>query len=158
MIRLTPVQITDESHQQYLWQLLGERKLSESISHRKMPTYQEHVQFVRNSPNEYEWWFIIEDSPTSESGVRDGFAVGAIYLTYRSEIGVQIALKHRREGYAKEAIERLIAMTSIIKNRQDPFARTQYLANINPDNGASIALFTELGFQTVQMTLRKELP
>ena len=104
--------------------------------------------FVRNSPNEYEWWFIIED---------EGSPVGAIYLTYRSEIGVQIALKHRRKGYAREAIERLIAMTSIIKN-QDPFARTQYLANINPDNGASIALFTELGFQTVQMTLRKELP
>ena len=37
MIRLTPVQITDESHQEYLWQLLGERKRSESISHRKMP-------------------------------------------------------------------------------------------------------------------------
>ena len=148
MIRLAAVQTTDESHQQYLWQLLGERKRSESISHRKMPTYQEHVMFVRHSPNEYEWWFIIED---------EGFPVGAIYLTYRSEIGVQIALKHRRKGYAREAIQRLIEMTSIIKN-QDPFARTQYLANINPDNGASIALFTELGFQTVQMTLRKELP
>lgn len=146
MIRLAPVQITDESHQQYLWQLLGERKRSESISHRKMPTYQEHVQFVRNSPTEYEWWFIIE---------ADGVAVGAIYLTYRSEIGVQIALKHRRKGYAKEAIQRLFAMMSIIKN-QDPFARTHFLANINPDNGASIALFTELGFKTIQMTMRRD--
>ncbi len=60
-----------------LYDLLKERRPAESISHRRMPSWEEHCRFVDSRP--YQFWYLIDGG--------DEF-LGAIYLTERlSEIG-----------------------------------------------------------------------
>ena len=47
-----------ESDYQFLYDLLLQRNSDANISHKKMPTYEEHVKFVRSQP--YSKWYIIE--------------------------------------------------------------------------------------------------
>jgi RimJ/RimL family protein N-acetyltransferase len=109
-----------------LWALLGERQPHESISHRRMPSYADHAAFVISRP--YSAWDVIEV---------DGEAVGTVYLTQQDEIGVSVLKSKRGNGYARQAIKELIAR----------HPRDRYLANINPLNTKSQALFLMLGFR-----------
>lgn len=113
-----------------LWELLKERDETVNISHREMPSYQEHVRFVRSMP--YEAWFFIE-----ENGL-----VGACYLTRQNEIGVQVFKAHQGKGYGKAAVNTLMKM----------HGSRRYLANVNPRNERSSALFMGLGFSLKQHT------
>lgn len=113
------------------YQLLCERESHENISHRKMPTWQEHLAFVGSKPYP-EWWAILVDSESP-----DCFEMpGCLYVTDRNEIGVGILKTYRRRGIAEAALRFLI----------DPRKTRPLLANINPANNASIALFAKLGF------------
>lgn len=121
-----------------LYQLLKERPAEINISHRKMPTWDEHVAFFNSRP--YQAWYLIEV---------DNVAVGAIYLTKPAgpsragdEIGVFLFEGARRRGYAKQAV-----MTLMERHGQ-----RRYLANIAPSNAASTALFEGLGFRHIQNT------
>lgn len=118
-----------------LWQLLKEREPHECISHKRMPTRQEHVAFVNSRP--YFAWYIAE---------ADGHARGAVYLSHQREIGVGILKGHRGHGYALDAVSALM--------RKHPGS---FLANINPANQASIRLFAKLGFSgPIQHTYARE--
>lgn len=118
-----------------LYKLLAEREPHESISHRKMPTYREHEDFVCSVPYA-EWYLVLEGDEIA----------GAVYLTKAREIGIGIFKAHRRKGLAREAIE------AMMKAFPGPV-----LANINPANEASLRLFFSLGFDgPVQVTLRHE--
>jgi RimJ/RimL family protein N-acetyltransferase len=114
-----------------LWELLEERTPEASISHKKMPTFERHEDFVLSRP--YPYWYLI---------MADDVFVGAIYLTRDDEIGASIFERCRRRGYARAAIELLI--------KTHP--RERYLANINPNNEPSIRLFGALGFTHLQNT------
>lgn len=125
-----------------LYQLLGERKSYESISHNDMPTWQEHDAFVKRKP--YKGWYIIyEDIDAKQLNV----PVGSIYLSYSNEIGIAIFEKYRRMGFAANAIIDLIRLYS-----QEKY----FYANINPMNDKSIKLFTGLKFELLQHTYRIE--
>jgi RimJ/RimL family protein N-acetyltransferase len=114
-----------------LWLLLSERKPEESISHKGMPTWQAHCDFVDSQP--YAFWQII---------VCGHEPVGSIYLTRQQEIGIGIFKAHRGKGYAREAVKSLMR------------DHAPLMANINPENHASLALFGSLGFTPCQVTLR----
>lgn len=106
--------------------LLREREPHENISHRVMPTWEEHCAYVRSRPH-LAWYAF---------GPRElGPWAGCIYLSYRREIGVGVRKGHRGRGYARAAILELM--------RLHP---GRFLANINPRNEASIRLFESLGF------------
>jgi RimJ/RimL family protein N-acetyltransferase len=120
-----------------LWELLEERTGDESISHKAMPTWGRHLDFVLSKP--YLAWYIIE-VPDPLGPV----AVGAIYLTRDNEIGVSVYRRFRRQGFARKAIEMLMA-------EHDDAPR--FLANIAPGNAKSRALFEGLGFKHIQDTL-----
>lgn len=123
-----------------LWELLSERRLEHSISHRRMPSRDEHIYFVVNyggSDEPYTYWGLLEV---------DQDIVGHIYLTARNEIGIQVFERCQRNGYARAAVELLMRF----------FGDREYLANINPANEASIALFKSLGFDVCQVTYRRE--
>jgi RimJ/RimL family protein N-acetyltransferase len=119
----------------YLYDLLKERDPAANISHREMPSYDEHVAFVDSHP--YQEWFIIfiPDRP-----------VGAIYLTKQNEIGIFIAKSEQGNGYGKAAVNLLMQVNPGKK----------FLANIAPGNARSLAMFTKMGFELCQMTLAKE--
>ena len=42
----------------FLYKLLKERDSKENISHKEMPSYKEHIKFVKSRP--YQKWYIIE--------------------------------------------------------------------------------------------------
>lgn len=123
-----------------LYALLEERRPEHSISHRRMPSLAEHNRFVAGYGGPYEpykFWGLIEVS---------GQIVGHVYLTRRDEIGIQIFEHHQRRGYGRDAVKLLMQL----------FGDRDYLANINPSNGPSIDMFAKMGFEILQVTLRRE--
>ncbi|KKN52512.1 hypothetical protein LCGC14_0612010 [marine sediment metagenome] len=115
-----------------LYRLLEERPKSANISHKLMPSRKKHKGFVESCP--YTAWYLVL--------VTYGQRVGAIYLTREDEIGVSIFKDHERCGYATTAIRMLMGL----------HPRKRFLANINPENEGSIAMFEKLGFSHIQNT------
>jgi RimJ/RimL family protein N-acetyltransferase len=118
----------------FLYELLRQRDIDTvSLSHRVMPTVEDHIEFYRSKP--YRWWYII---------MADGERVGTIYLTPRDEIGIDIRNFGKRKGYGSWAVQELMR-----RHHSDKF-----LANINPKNTASLEMFRSVGFVDFQVTLR----
>lgn len=113
-----------------LYRLLEERTPEQSISHKKMPSYKEHMDFVESRP--YRAWYL---------ALVDKVPVGAVYLTMNREIGVFIFKAEQGKGYGEMAVKLLIEKWP-----------GRFLANINPKNEASIALFGKIGFNLIQHT------
>lgn len=114
-----------------LYTLLAQRPKEANISHKEMPTYENHKYFVDNHP--YLDWLIIKDE--------DQIVVGSVYITKQREIGISIYKHKQGKGYARAAIDVI---------------RAKYpgplLANINPQNERSIEFFNSLGFKHIQNT------
>ena len=127
-IKLKPV---DKSDFRFLYQHLKERNPSANISHKKMPTYAEHVKFVMSRP--YSKWYII---------IHKNKKVGTIYLTKQNEIGIFIKNKMQDKQIGHRTLELLM--------EKNP--RKRYLANVSPKNKKSIRFFTHNGFKLIQYT------
>jgi len=122
----------------FLYDLLAERDPVANISHREMPSFEAHRNFVESRP--YQCWYIIhaDDEP-----------IGSIYLTNPpkpsqagNEIGISILKANRSHGYGKQAIYLLMQMHPV----------KRFLANIAPGNTRSIVMFEKLGFELCQHT------
>lgn len=131
-VDLRPVNSSDF---RFLFNLLKERDPKANISHKKMPTYLEHVKFVKSKP--YSRWYIIVKSKTK---------VGSIYLSNGNEIGIFLKKIHSGKGYGSEALKMLI--------EKNP--RSRYLANVSPKNSNSINFFKNNGFKLIQYTFELE--
>lgn len=127
-IKLIEVKKTDC---RFLFNQLRERNFHVNISHKKMPTYFQHVKFVLSKP--YSKWYIIK---------RKNEKIGSIYLTKQNEIGIFLKRKFHHKGFG------ILALNTIIKNNPRP----RYLANINPKNIRSINFFKKQGFDLIQHT------
>ncbi len=132
---------TDIEH--FLYLLVSER-LQEgdaNISHVKMPTWEEHIDFIKRRT--YRAWYVIVNENDN--------AVGAVSITPNNEIGIVIRQGFRRQHYAEQALMLLMATHPPLE--AIPSQRSgHYLANIRPGNAASIALFKSLGFTLLQHT------
>lgn len=115
-----------------LWQLMQEREPHVNISHRGMPTWEQHVNFVSSRPYK-NWWIIQTD---------EGECAGACYLSKQNEIGVFVLKAYSGRSIGLSAICEIMVL--------HPGERL--LANINPRNESSIALFERLGFRHCQST------
>lgn len=121
----------DENDEKFLYKLLEERRPITYISHKDMPSYENHVKFVKSQP--YARWYIIEVNNEK---------VGSIYLTHENEIGIFLGEGSQAKGIGSNALNVLID--------QNPGLR--YLANINPKNKKSIDFFEKSGFVLIQYT------
>lgn len=130
VLTITLKEVNEEDYS-FLYELLSERDPNVSISHRKMPTYEEHVQFVKSNP--YSKWYIIYDDDKKN---------GSIYLTKQNEIGIFIKKNMQGHGIGKKAMKLLM--------EKNP--RERYLANVNPKNTKSISFFKKNNFQLIQYT------
>lgn len=121
----------------FLFELLKERDSRVNISHRKMPTYNNHVKFVMSNP--YSKWYIIQYQKEK---------IGSAYLSKQDEIGIFIKKGKQGSGIGKKALELIM--------KKNP--RKRYLANVNPKNGKSIKFFKKNQFKLLQHTyeLRKK--
>lgn len=115
----------------FLYKLLRERDRRANISHKKMPTYTEHVRFVTSKP--YSKWYIIKFNDEN---------AGSIYLTKNNEIGIFIKKDVQGRGIGNDAMKLLI--------NSNP--RKRYLANVSPKNLKSSNFFEKNGFKLIQHT------
>lgn len=131
-----------------LYELLEERKPHQNISHKELPDYEDHENFVASDP--YKAWFLIEiPIPSSQSFAHPEGAhevIGTIYLTHQNEIGIQLFERYIGEGYGEMAVKILM----------DAFEGPFY-ANISPYNQGSIRFFEKMGFQHIQQTYKLEV-
>lgn len=117
-----------------LFNLLAERMPSQSISHKRMPTHEEHRAFIESRP--YLAWYFIE----AEGSVR-----GSCYLSKQREIGIFLFQRYQKAGVGTRAVRLLMA--------KHP---GKVLANVNPANLASARMFEWMGFKVVQHTYASE--
>jgi len=148
-VKLIPVNSYNETHLKALYDLLAERPAEASISHKKMPTWEQHVRFVQHTvptghcthagEEGYQAWYFVTEM--------DSRIVGSVYLTDRDEIGVSIFKAEQGSGWGEEAVRMLM-------KQHGP---RRYLANVAPGNEASRKMFEKLGFKTIQHTLALEV-
>ncbi len=115
----------------FLYNLLKERDPLANISHKKMPTYSEHISFISSKP--YLKWYII---------MYGSKKVGSIYLSRQNEIGIFIKKNFQNNQIGRFALELLI--------KKNP--KKRYLANVNPNNKTSINFFKNHKFKLIQYT------
>ena len=131
------LQLVIKKDLRFLYELLKERNSSINISHKKMPTFNEHVNFVLSKP--YSKWYIIYLCRNK---------VGSVYLSKQNEIGIFIKKEFLKKGIGTEVLKKIMKL----------HPRKQFLANINPKNKKSIEFFKKNGFNILQYTyeLQKE--
>jgi len=109
----------------FLYDLLKNKDPNANISHKKMPSYDEHVKFVMSKP--YTNWYIIE---------YDKKNVGAIYLSKQDEIGISVSNDYEYDQIVKPALKLLMKLNQ----------RKRYLANTSPKDVRSQEFLLKNGF------------
>ena len=132
-MELKPVTVDDA---EFLFDLLKQREGTVNISHKSLPDWEEHLQYVKK--HDYQSWDIIWVENTR---------IGNIYLTKNDEIGIFIDKKLQFHGYGSKALEEFMK-----KN-----GKKRYLANVNPTNYKSIQFFGKHGFIHIQNTYHKKI-
>src|SRR3989304_1033233 len=115
----------------FLYDILREREPITNISHKKIPTYKQHVHFIMSKP--YSKWYIV---------YYRGKKSGSAYLSKQNEIGIFL-----KKGIQNKGIGNMV-LQLLMKNNPRP----RYLANINPKNSKSINFFKKNGFHLIQYT------
>lgn len=128
MIWYVPV---DTQHYQFLYDLLAERPKEACISHKKMPTFEEHKRFVDSFPYK-EWWVIMDGHDMA----------GSVYLTHQNEFGMFI-----KNGFEGKQIA-----TKTFKWVREKYPGERLFSNVNPNNKRIIEVLTRLGCKKVQET------
>lgn len=127
-VRLEPVKKSDYL---FLFELLSERDSRTNISHKKMPSFEEHVKFIKSKP--YSKWYVIKD---------DTEKIGSIYLSKQNEIGIFLKKQNQKKGVGTSALNLLMEFNP----------KSRYLANVNPKNSRSKKFFEKHGFELIQHT------
>ena len=113
----------------FLYELLKNKDPNANISHKKMPSYDEHVEFVMSKP--YTNWYVIE---------YDKKNVGSIYLSKQDEIGISINNDYEYDQIVKSALELLMKLNQ----------RKRYLANTSSKDVRSQEFLLKNGFTSLE--------
>lgn len=131
--------LSKEKDWPFFFALLNEREPYQSISHKDIPSYKDHLDFNKGEPYEQDYVIWNEDE-------KHGYEkVGRLYLTDRHEIGISIVKRAQGKGLGKKALQ------IFLRGKKGAF-----LANINPRNKRSKDLFKKLGFKLIQETYKWE--
>lgn len=116
----------------FLYNLLKERDSKVNISHRMMPTFNEHVKFVLSKP--YSNWYVIKYGQKK---------VGSCYITHLlNEISIHIKKEMQGKNIQQEVLKIIM--------KKNP--KQRYIANVNPSNKKAIRFFKNNGFKLIQYT------
>ena len=132
-ITLSPIKKEDH---EFLFELLEQRKPLVNISHKRMPTWEEHVKFVKSRP--YLKWYVV---------IYDGIKIGSIYLSKQNEIGIHFLKKFEIDSLYLNTIKELM--------KKNP--KKRFLANVSPKNRKYTKYFQNLGFKMIQHTYELDL-
>lgn len=129
---------TDHSAKIALFECLQKRPSAHSISHRALPTFDEHCRFVDSRP--YRFWYLIES---------DGDYIGSVYVTEMNDIGLFMTPGNTPK--APEAIKQVLSthrpLPAIRSKRIEAFS-----INVNPGNLDLIQSVEATGGRHVQNT------
>ena len=125
------LKLVTENDALFLYDLLKSRDSLANISHKKVPSYSEHVNFILSNP--YTIWYIIE---------YEGKKIGSVYLSKQDEIGISLVDNLLYNKIGKSVIK------SLIKNNP----RKRYLANVSPQNKKLQDFFVNNGFTGLEYT------
>ena len=130
------IQISSK-HYKFLYDLLSERKQFENISHKKLPSYNNHIKFIKSKP--YSKWLLIECKEK---------IIGSVYLSKNNEIAIWIkkGIKDYKMKIRKKVLEEIITK----------FTGKRYFANINPRNKKIINFYKKNGFKLFYSTFQLE--
>ena len=120
-----------ESDYEFLYKLLKERDPKNNISHKKIPTFSQHVKFIKSKP--YSKWYVI---------YVDKEKCGTVYLSELNEIAFQL-----KKEFCYKKIE-----SCILKLIMKKSPHSRYLANVSPNNKKKIDFFKKNGFKLIQYT------
>ena len=126
--------LINKSDLKFLFNHLKERDPRENISHKKMPTYDEHVKFVLSKP--YSKWYIIFEKNKK---------IGSVYLTNADELGLHLKKEYFRESMLKEILE------CLMKNEQNK----RFVFNVSPRNKKFMKFLQKNGYVISQQTVVK---
>lgn len=128
-----PLMENSSVHAKELYSMLEERlKHPEwNISHKEMPTYEQHLNFIYSDP--YWLWYIIVNAYAKEQ------VIGTVYFTNDYEIGIYIREGFQEQGYGKDVLSKFLEVVNPMSD--------EIYANINPKNTRSIKLFEKFGFE-----------
>jgi len=116
------------SDSEFLFNLLQKRDSKVNISHKKMPTYNQHIKFLKSKP--YSKWYII---------ILEKQKIGSIYLSKQNEIGIFLMKSCDVDDI------RLKSLITLMKKNP----RKRYLANVNPNNKKLISFWKKNNFSLV---------
>jgi len=125
------LKVVMKSDVRFLYNQLKERESKINISHKKMPTFEQHSKFVMSNP--YSKWYII---------MYKNKKIGNTYLTKTNEIGIFILKSIKIKGIGKMVLQFLMKMNP----------RSRYLANVSPKNKKSQDFFKKNNFKLIQYT------
>ena len=123
-----------------LYQLLETRNYV--ISHRTLPSFEKHRQFVKNHP--YLHWFLICD---------DSRYFGSFYLKKDNSIGLNL------NEYSKEILQACVEFIRDNFTPQEPepsMVPDYFYLNIAYSNEVALSALHELGLNPLQISLRLE--
>lgn len=130
------LRIINKTDLKFLFEILEEREDKVNISHRKMPTFEQHKKFVASKP--YSKWYVILQ------GIEK---VGSIYFSKQNEIGIFLKKGSHHTGIGSVALKLIM--------EKNP--KKRYLANVNPKNKKSIEFFKKNDFNILQHTYELNL-
>ena len=125
------LKLVTENDALFLYDLLKTRDSRANISHKKVPSYDEHVHFILSNP--YTIWYIIE---------YEGKKIGSVYLSKHDEIGISLVDNSLYDKIGKSIIKLLI--------KNNP--RKHYLAKVSPRNKKLQNFFVNNGFTGLEYT------
>ena len=113
-----------------LYELLKVRKFS--ISHQKLPSFEEHEEFVKSHPYR-QWWLVLENSKL----------IGSVYLTDDNAIGINLIEEDQRIYFGNKPLPPI------------PSVRPKFFyVNVAPENLILKETLAKLGAKHTQCSYR----
>jgi len=116
------------------------KKRTYGISHKKLPSFVEHENFVRNNP--YKYWFMI---------LKKNQAIGTIYLNYDNSIGLNVV--SMSEKIMSACIDFAINNFSPEAEKKSKISKDMFI-NVHARNSEMIDVLEKMHLEPIQLSYR----
>ena len=138
MYYLIEVNPFKKSHLEILYELLKKKEFN--ISHEKLPTFEEHKNFVEDNP--YRKWYLLQSKKQ---------IIGSIYITSDNIIGINIPNAKTKEYF--NSINLIINKINPLKPIKSLRSKN-FCVNTNPQNRFLIKALEKLSMELIEKTYR----
>ncbi len=127
--------LPDDTQIEKLFSILKNRRYS--ISHKNMPLFNEHKNFVNNNPY-LEWYLIYKNESV----------FGSVYINHDNSIGLNLIMDYFKKDI-KEIIQHIKDMHKPLTEKKS-IRRGDFFINISPKNKKLIKILKEINKNEIQ--------